>query len=252
MSSDYIIGIIPARYGSTRLPAKALADICGKPMVQRVYEQAKKSRLISRVIVATDDTRIEKAVLGFGGEVMMTPVSCTSGSDRCAVAAQTIDADLIVDIQGDEPLITPAMIDGAIQPLIDDQTIPLGTIVRPIAVPDELRDPGVVKVVMDRKGFALYFSRSVIPFVRDTADVAQWINRCRFYKHFGLYVFRKDFLMQYSRLQVTELEKAESLEQLRALEHGYKIHVAVTQDDSIAVDTAEDLSRVVNIIKGEA
>jgi 3-deoxy-manno-octulosonate cytidylyltransferase (CMP-KDO synthetase) len=252
MSSDYIIGIIPARYASTRLPAKALADICGKPMVQRVYEQAKMSRLLSRVIVATDDPRIEEAVHRFGGEAMMTPSSCTSGSDRCAVAAQAIDADLIVNIQGDEPLIPPAMIDGAIQPLIDDQTIPMGTIVRPITLPEELRDPGVVKVVVDRNGFALYFSRSAIPYVRDTADTTQWIGRCNFYKHFGLYVFRKEFLMQYSRLPVTELEKAENLEQLRVLEHGFKIHVAVTQEDSIAVDTADDLARVVNLIKGQA
>jgi 3-deoxy-manno-octulosonate cytidylyltransferase (CMP-KDO synthetase) len=252
MSSDYIIGIIPARYASTRLPAKALADICGKPMVQRVYEQAKKSRLLSRVIVATDDRRIEEAVRRFGGEVMMTPASCTSGSDRCAAAALAIDADLIVNIQGDEPLIPPAMIDGAIQPLINDQTIPMGTTVRPISSPEELNDPGVVKVVVDRNGFALYFSRSAIPYVRDVSDTAQWIGQCNFYKHFGLYVFRKEFLMHYSRLPVTELEKAENLEQLRALEHGFKIHVAVTQDDSIAVDTADDLARVVNLIAGRA
>ncbi|MGD0338720.1 MAG: 3-deoxy-manno-octulosonate cytidylyltransferase [Bacteroidota bacterium] len=251
MSSDYIVGIIPARYASTRLPAKALVDICGKPMVQRVYEQAKKSRLLSRVIVATDDERIEEVVRQFGGDVMMTPATCTSGSDRCAVAAQAIDADLIVNIQGDEPLIPPSMIDEAIQPLIDNQTIPMGTIVRPITLPEELCDPAVVKVVMDRNGFALYFSRSVIPFVRDVPEKAQWTDHCRFYKHFGLYIFRKEFLLHYSALPETELEKAESLEQLRVLENGYKIRVVVTLDDSIAVDTADDLLRVVDIIKGQ-
>jgi len=252
MSSDYIVGIIPARYASTRLPAKVIVDICGKPMVQRVYEQAKQSRLLSRVIVATDDQRIEEVVHRFGGDVMMTPTTCTSGSDRCAVVAQAIDADLIVNIQGDEPLIPPTMIDAAIQPLINDQTIPMGTIVRPITTPEELYDPAVVKVVMDRNGFALYFSRSIIPYVRDVPDRTQWADHYSFYKHFGLYVFRKEFLLQYSALSATELEKAESLEQLRVLEHGYKIRVAVTLDDSIAIDTADDLARVVNIIKGQA
>ncbi len=252
MSSDYIVGIIPARYASTRLPAKAIVDICGKPMVQRVYEQAKKSRLLSRVIVATDDQRIEEVVHRFGGDVMMTPTTCTSGSDRCAAAAQAIDADLIVNIQGDEPLIPPAMIDAAIQPLINDQTIPMGTIVRPITTPEELHDPAVVKVVIDRNGFALYFSRSIIPYVRDVPDRAQWADHYSFYKHFGLYVFRKEFLLHYSTLSATELENAENLEQLRVLEYGYKIRVAVTQDDSIAVDTADDLARVEKIIKGQA
>jgi 3-deoxy-manno-octulosonate cytidylyltransferase (CMP-KDO synthetase) len=252
MSSDYVVGIIPARYGSTRLPAKALADICGKPMVQWVYEQAKKSRLLSHIIVATDDLRIVHAVHQFGGEAIMTPESCTSGSDRCAAAAREIDADLIVNIQGDEPLITPTMIDEAIQPLIDDQTIRMGTVVRHCTSPDELHDPGVVKVVIDRNGFALYFSRSVIPYVRDVVDTSVWTDRCTFYKHFGLYVYRKEFLLQFSKLPVTELEKVEGLEQLRVLEHGYKIRVAVTQDDSVSVDTADDLARVVKMLKGPA
>jgi 3-deoxy-manno-octulosonate cytidylyltransferase (CMP-KDO synthetase) len=252
MSADYIVGIIPARYASTRLPAKALTDICGKPMVQRVYEQAKKSRLLERVVVATDDRRIEEVVFRFGGEVMMTPTTCTSGSDRCAVAAQAIDADLIVNIQGDEPLIPPTMIDQAIQPLIDDQTIPMGTIVRPIMTAAELHDPAVVKVVIDRDGYALYFSRSVIPYMRDIPDKEQWSDHHNFYKHFGLYVYRKEFLLQYSTLPATELEKAESLEQLRVLEYGYKIRVTVSQNDSIAVDTPEDLVRVVDIIRGQS
>lgn len=251
MSADYIVGIIPARYASTRLPAKALIEICGTPMVQRVYERAKKSRLIDRVIVATDDPRIEEVILRYGGDVMMTPATCTSGSDRCAVVAQTLDADLIVNIQGDEPLIPPTMIDEAIQPLIDDQTILMGTIVRPITEPEELCDPAVVKVVMDREGYALYFSRSVIPTVREVPDRSRWPGFHEFYKHFGLYVYRKDFLIQYSTLSATPLEKAENLEQLRVLEYGYKIRVTVTHDDSIAVDTAEDLARVMNIIEGQ-
>jgi len=142
------------------------------------------------------------------------------------------------------------MIDSAIQPLIDDQTIQMGTVARPLSSTAELHDPGVVKVVIDRSGFALYFSRSAIPYVRDIADTAAWTNRYTFYKHFGLYVYRKEFLLQFSTLPVTELEKAESLEQLRVLEHGYRIHIAVTQDDSVSVDTADDLARVVKTIEG--
>lgn len=247
-----IIGIIPARYGSTRLPAKALADICGVPMVCRVFEQVKKSKLLNRVIVATDDARIEAVVRAYSGDVVMTPTTCSSGSDRCAAVARTLEADLIVNIQGDEPLISPEMIDCAISPLVADPEILMGTIARPMTKADDLHDPAVVKVVLDGRGRALYFSRSVIPHVRDCADRSNWIDHAPFYKHFGLYVYRKDFLLRFASMPQTPLEKAEGLEQLRALVNGFAINVALTQLDSIGVDTAGDLARVVEIIKGTA
>ncbi|HLP16767.1 MAG TPA: 3-deoxy-manno-octulosonate cytidylyltransferase, partial [Bacteroidota bacterium] len=162
-----IIGIIPSRYGSTRLPAKSLADIHGKPMVQHVYERAKASRLLTRVVVATDDTRIDQAVKAFGGESVMTPVSIQSGSDRIAFAAETLEADLVVNIQGDEPLIDPAMIDDTIRLLVDDSNAMVGTAIKAITDPQEITNPNIVKVVVDASMHALYFSRSPIPYVRD-------------------------------------------------------------------------------------
>lgn len=239
-----IIGIIPSRYASTRLPAKSLADIHGKPMVQHVYERARQSRLLTDVIVATDDARIQSAVEGFGGKSVMTPVDIASGSDRIAFAARALDADIIVNIQGDEPLIDSAMIDSTIQLLIDDASAAAGTAVKVITSPDDLANPNVVKVVLDAQMFALYFSRSPIPHVRDEGDPAAWPASARCYKHLGLYVYRAAFLQQFSRLAPTPLERAEKLEQLRILEHGYRIKCALTDTDSIAVDTAEDLERV--------
>ncbi len=239
-----IIGIIPSRYGSTRLPAKSLADIHGKPMVQHVYERALESRLLTQVIVATDDARIESAVAGFGGRSVMTPVEIQSGSDRIAYAARSIDADIVVNIQGDEPLIDPAMIDRTIELLIDDARADVGTAVKIIASADEVANPNVVKAVLDANMFALYFSRSPIPHVRDAASAAAWPALARFYKHLGLYVYRAEFLQQFSRFAQTPLERAEKLEQLRILEHGYRIKCALTDTDSIAVDTMEDLEKV--------
>ncbi len=239
-----IIGIIPSRYGSTRLPAKSLADLHGKPMVQHVYERALESRLLTSVIVATDDARIESAVAGFGGTSVMTPVEIQSGSDRIAYAARSIDADIVVNIQGDEPLIDPAMIDRTIQLLIDDATAMVGTAVKVIVSPDDVMNPNVVKAVLDANMFALYFSRSPIPHVRDAGGEAGWPAHARFYKHLGLYVYRAEFLQQFSQFAPTPLERAEKLEQLRILEHGYRIKCALTDTDSIAVDTLEDLEKV--------
>jgi 3-deoxy-manno-octulosonate cytidylyltransferase (CMP-KDO synthetase) len=239
-----IIGIIPSRYASQRLPAKPLADIHGKPMVQRVYERAKRSRLLTDVIVATDDKRIESAVKKFGGNAVMTPESIQSGSDRVAFVARSLDADVIVNVQGDEPLIEPAMIDQTIQLLIDDAAAVVGTAVKKITSLDELLTPNIVKVVIDKNSFALYFTRSLVPFVRDSAEVTNWLKRAVFYKHFGIYVYRSSFLQQYTSLASTPLERAEKLEQLRILEHGFRIKVAITEFDSIPVDTQEDLDRV--------
>jgi len=244
-----IIGIIPSRYASQRLPAKALVDIQGKPMVQHVYERAKMSRMLNDVIVATDDERIETAVKKFGGNAVMTPKDIRSGSDRIAYAARSLDADIVVNIQGDEPLINPKVIDETVQLLVDDLSAVVGTAVKKIQSIEELLTPSVVKVVLDKNCYALYFTRSLIPFVRDSAEVTDWLKHATFYKHLGIYVYRSSFLQSYAGLSPTLLEQAEKLEQLRILEHGYRIKAAVTEFDSTPVDTQEDLEKVRKLIK---
>lgn len=233
-----VIAIIPARYASTRFPGKPLADICGKSMIQHVYERTMQAESVSRVIVATDDERIRVAVDGFGGEVAMTRDDHPSGTDRLAEVAATLDADIVVNVQGDEPMIDPVMIDQAVQPLLNDSSIVMGTLKSRIENDDDYSNPNVVKVVSDNSGFALYFSRASIPHLRDEADV-------KLFKHVGLYVYRRDFLLKYPQLPETSLERAEKLEQLRALEHGYRIYVAETDRQSIGVDVPEDLQKVI-------
>ncbi len=243
-STARVVAIIPARYGSLRLPAKPLADICGKPMVQHVYERAAKATLINAVLVATDDERIASVVRGFGGHAVMTPESLQTGTDRIAYVARSLaDADIVVNVQGDEPLIEPAMIDEAVEPLTMDASINMGTLVRRIEDNAELTNPGIVKVVCDRDGNGLYFSRSPIPFGRDIPQ-NEWLKNHAYYKHIGLYVFRREFLSKYTEMAQTPLECTEKLEQLRILENGYKIRCAVTSYDSVPVDTAEDLEKV--------
>ncbi|MDE3057273.1 MAG: 3-deoxy-manno-octulosonate cytidylyltransferase [Bacteroidota bacterium] len=244
-----IVGIIPSRYASTRLPAKSLADICGKPMVQHVYERAKQSLLLTDVIVATDDGRIESAVKRFGGNVVMTPTTIRSGSDRIAYAAQSISADIIVNIQGDEPLIEPRMIDQTISILLDDAGAVVSTAVKRIVEGEDVFNPNIVKVVFDKNNYALYFSRSPIPYVRDEKHGVNWVDNVTFYKHFGIYVYRTEFLKKFSSFEPTMLERSEKLEQLRILENGFHIKVAVTEFDSVAVDTPEDLERVREKVK---
>jgi len=245
-----IIAVIPARYGSTRFPGKALAMIKGKPMVQRVYERAKQAKLVSRVVVATDDDRIMKAVAAFGGEAMMTSAAHATGTDRLAEVAAKLSCELVVNVQGDEPLIHPEMIDQAIMPLKDDPSIPMGTLCRRIENRDEAFDPNVVKVVFDKNGFALYFSRAPIPWDRD-----QWAGKSSWkeltlsgplYKHIGLYVYRREFLLKYAGMPQTGLEAVEKLEQLRALEHGYRIKTIVTEHESFGVDIPGDLSKILS------
>jgi 3-deoxy-manno-octulosonate cytidylyltransferase (CMP-KDO synthetase) len=248
-SKPLIIGVIPSRFASQRLPAKPLVDLLGKPMVQRVYEQAKKSRLLDRVVVATDDVRIEEAVRRFGGDVLMTSQDIASGSDRVAAVASQMSGDIFVNIQGDEPLIAPEMIDQGVQLLLDEPSAPVGTLVKQILLQDELINPNVVKVVCTQDEYALYFSRSIIPYVRGQADEKQWNDLHTFYKHIGLYVFRRHFLLQYAQLPVSRLETAEKLEQLRILEAGYKIKIAKTTFDSIPIDTMEDVVRVVTMMR---
>ncbi len=243
-SAERVIAVIPARYASQRLPAKPLATIRGKPMIQHVVERAERATLVNAVLVATDDERIASAVRAFGGHAVMTPEDCRSGTDRIAYVAQSLpDATIIANVQGDEPLIDPAMIDEAIRPLLDDPSLPVGTLVRRIDADADLTNPNIVKVVLDRGGRCLYFSRSAIPFGRDRAP-SEWLREHAYYKHIGLYVFRREFLIHYAGLRQTPLELMEKLEQLRILEYGFTIRAAVTTSESISVDTAEDLERV--------
>lgn len=240
-----VIGVIPARYGSSRFPGKIIAEISGKPMIRRVYEQVKKSKLLDDLIVAVDDERVKKVVEGFGGNAVMTSPQHQSGTDRIAEVMEKNDCDIVVNIQGDQPLLDPNMIDEAVQPLLDDETIPMSTIKTKIDA-EGYNDPGVVKVVTDVNGFALYFSRSLIPFPREgnkNKDV---------FEHVGLYVYRRDFLLKISKIPQSFLEKTEMLEQLRVLENGYKILVVETKSDraaGVSVDTPEDLANVEKLIQ---
>jgi 3-deoxy-manno-octulosonate cytidylyltransferase (CMP-KDO synthetase) len=233
-----VAAVIPARYSSTRFPGKPLADLWGKPIIQHVWERTRQARLCQQVIVATDDDRIAAAARGFGAEAMMTRADHPSGTDRVAEVAAQIEADLIVNVQGDEPLIEPASIDAAIEPLLADATIPMGTLCCPIEDVEELANPNVVKVICDLAGFALYFSRLPIPFVRDHGAHATR------YRHIGLYVYRRDFLLSLANLSPTPLEQAERLEQLRVLEHGHRLRVVVVPHASPGVDTPADLERL--------
>lgn len=238
------VAIIPARYRSERLPGKPLAVIAGKPMIQHVVERTARASSVNRTLVATDDERIADAVRRFGGEVVMTPAELRSGTDRVAFVARNLaDAEIIVNVQGDEPLVAPAMIDQAVQPLLANDSELAGTLVREIATDEELANPGTVKALLDLNGYCLYFSRSIVPHLRDVPP-HEWRSHHAFYKHIGLYVFRREMLLRYASLPQTPLERAEKLEQLRLLEHGYPIKAAVTTFDTMPVDTADDLERV--------
>ena len=244
-----ITAVIPARYGSTRFPGKALALIQGKPMVQWVYERTSRSALVQRVIVATDDDRILQAVEAFGGEAVMTSARHTTGTDRIAEVARSLSCDIVVNVQGDEPLIEPAMIDEAVGPLAAQSGIVMGTIARRISDPREIGDPNVVKVVVDGQGYALYFSRAPIPWDRDRwTETAPHAASGVHLKHIGLYVYRRDFLLSYAAMRPTPLEETEKLEQLRALERGHRIRVVVTEHESFGVDIPDDLSKILQRI----
>jgi 3-deoxy-manno-octulosonate cytidylyltransferase (CMP-KDO synthetase) len=230
-----VVAVIPARYQSTRLPAKALANIAGRPMVEHVYRRAAAARGVDAVVVATDDQRIADAVTGFGGVARMTSPAHRTGLDRIAEVARELAADVIVNVQGDEPLIEPSMIEEVVGALTADPDLQMSTLRRRINDAAEYRNPNVVKVVVDAAERALYFSRAPLPFAREPAAA---------FKHVGLYAYRRDFLLTLTALPQTPLEIAESLEQLRALEHGYRIRAVETLHDSIGVDTPEDLDRV--------
>ena len=239
-----IIGIIPARYGSTRLAGKPLKDICGKPMIQHVYEAAQGAQLLDQVYVATDDQRIVDAVAHFGGHVRLTSPDHKTGTDRIAEVAAGLDAAIVVNLQGDEPLVNPAMIDEVIQPFVAEPELPMSTLCVPILEEAALHDPNVVKVVFDQRGHALYFSRSLIPYPRKRENFTA-------YEHLGLYAYRKEFLMTYISLPQSRLEINESLEQLRVLEAGYRLKVVVSAHpyEGVSVDTPEDLERVRQIVQ---
>jgi 3-deoxy-manno-octulosonate cytidylyltransferase (CMP-KDO synthetase) len=244
--SPRIVGIIPARYASSRFPGKALADLCGKPMIQHVVERVSRARLLQEVLVATDDPRILMSVQGFGGKACMTSPVHPSGTDRIAEVVRDLACDLVVNVQGDEPLIDPEVIDRAVEPLAVDDQVAIGTLGRPMGH-EEAKDPSKVKVVVDRQGFALYFSRAPIPYLRDGAPPE---TDRPYLLHMGLYVYRRDTLLRLASLPPTPLEERERLEQLRALEHGIRIRVVVTNHESFGVDTPADLERVRRMMSG--
>jgi 3-deoxy-manno-octulosonate cytidylyltransferase (CMP-KDO synthetase) len=233
-----ILGVIPARFASTRFPGKVLAHIAGKTMLQHVYERASLCTYLTSVIIATDDDRVFSAARSFGARVRMTRPDHLSGTDRAAEVASAEDAEIVVNIQGDEPLICPAAIDAAILPLAHDPDLVMATLKKRIEDRREITDPNVVKVVTNGSGDAIYFSRCAIPFARETS------GKTPYFKHIGLYVYRRDFLLGYSALPVGPLETAEHLEQLRALENAFSIRVVETEYESLGVDTPQDLERV--------
>jgi 3-deoxy-manno-octulosonate cytidylyltransferase (CMP-KDO synthetase) len=234
------IAVIPARYASTRFPGKVLADLRGKPMIQHVVERARRARTLEKVIVATDDERVLRAVAAFGGEAVMTRRDHQSGTERLAEVASRIDAPIFVNVQGDEPLVEPEAIDLAVETLDADDSVSIATLATPILDAEPLGDPNVVKVVMDFDSNGLYFSRAPIPWLRDTSPA----ETPRYFKHLGIYVFRREALLEFPTLPPGELERIEQLEQLRWLENGYRIRVAITDYDSVAVDVPEDAARV--------
>ncbi|WP_333820233.1 3-deoxy-manno-octulosonate cytidylyltransferase [Ohtaekwangia sp.] len=245
-----ILGIIPARYASTRFPAKPLVDIAGKSMIQRVYEQVKKASGIASVVVATDHAEIFDHVKKFGGEVCMTNENHASGTDRCyeALSLQADTFDYVINIQGDEPFIQPAQIE-LLASKLNGQT-EIATLIKAIDQPEQLFNPNLVKVVINKLGEALYFSRSTIPHIRNTPE-REWLSKHTFYKHIGMYAYRTDILAQLTRISVSSLERAESLEQLRWLENGFRIMVAETKAETVGIDTPEDLSRALTLLTAQ-
>jgi 3-deoxy-manno-octulosonate cytidylyltransferase (CMP-KDO synthetase) len=245
MSSGKVVVVIPARYGATRLPGKPLVSLAGKPMIERVHERAKMAKTPDRVIVATDDERIRQAVEAFGGEARMTRPDHRTGTERVAEVAAHVEGNVFVNVQGDEPLLDPAALDGAVNALLEEPVADVATVATLIKKPTDIMDPNVVKVVLDFDGNALYFSRAPIPWVRDAASKIQ----VRHLKHLGLYVFRRDALLDYPTLPQGELERIEQLEQLRWMENGVKIRVAEVEHDAVSVDVPEDVARVEKLLQ---
>ncbi len=245
MSPPKVVIVIPARYGSTRLAGKPLISLAGKPMIQRVYERAKLAEQADRVIVATDDERVVKAVEEFGGEARMTRTDHRTGTERVAEVAAHVAGEVFVNVQGDEPLLDPAAVDTAVNALLEQPAAAISTVATPIKTPADIMDPNVVKTVLDFENYALYFSRAPIPWVRDAASKMQ----VRHLKHLGLYVFQRDALLEYPTLPQGELERVEQLEQLRWLENGWRIRVAEVEHDAVSVDVPEDVARVEKLLQ---
>jgi 3-deoxy-manno-octulosonate cytidylyltransferase (CMP-KDO synthetase) len=245
MSSVRVVVVIPARYGSTRLPGKPLVSLAGKPMIQRVYERARMALRVDRVIVATDDERIMKAVETFGGEARMTRRDHRTGTERVAEVAAHVEGGVFVNVQGDEPLLDPVAVDTAVNALLEEPAASISTVATPIKKPADIMDPNVVKAVLDFDGNALYFSRAPIPWVRDTASKVQ----VRHLKHLGLYAFQRDALLEFPTLPQGDLERIEQLEQLRWMENGWKIRVAEVEHDAVSVDVPEDVVRVEKLLE---
>lgn len=240
-----VLGIIPARYASTRFPGKPLIDIQGKSMIQRVYEQALKAESLNKVVVATDDERIAKAVHNFGGEFVMTGTTHQSGTDRCAEVSQHLpDFDIVINIQGDEPFINPKQIDLLVS-CFEEPDVQLATLIKEIHTQEELFNNNIPKVVTNSKQEAVYFSRQTIPYIRN-AEKEQWLNTHQFYKHIGIYGYTTPVLHEITKLKPSILEMAESLEQLRWIENGYTIQTRTTNLETIAIDTPEDLNKIIS------
>ena len=247
--STTILAVIPARLPSTRFPGKVIALLAGKPLVMHAYERCCQASLVDEVIIATDDVKVVEAVAPYDARVTLTRTDHPSGTDRIAEVAEHSDADIVVNVQGDEALIDPAVIDATIQPLLDSPEIPMATACHRIRDLADVNDPNLVKVVFDREGRALYFSRAPIPCDRDGLATE---NDAGYWGHIGLYVYRRSFLLEYASLMPTPLEKMEKLEQLRVLENGYDIAVVKTEYESIGVDTPADLARVESILAAQA
>lgn len=242
-----VIGVIPARYASTRLEAKVLADILGKPLIQHVWERAKQAKLLDDLIIACDDERVASTVKEFGAKAVMTSKDHSTGTDRIAEVVNPLDVRIVLNIQGDEPLIHPTMIDSVARALLDDHSISMATVAKKIEDHHAVADHNVVKVVLDKNNFALYFSRAAIPHHPANSEVKAPVH----YKHIGLYGYTKDFLFTFRNLPPSSLEKTECLEQLRALEAGFRIKVVETKYDSISVDTPEDLQKAKEYLQRE-
>jgi len=239
------IGVIPARYSSTRFEGKVLADINGKPMIQHVWEKARQAKFLDEVIIACDDSRVAAVAKEFGAKVVLTAKAHASGTDRIIEVVNPLDVKVVVNIQGDEPLVNPLMIDTVARTLLENDKLCMATLMKKIEKPEEINDPHVVKVVTDKNGFALYFSRAAIPYYPQNTEAEAKV----FYKHIGLYGYTKDFIFVLKNLLVSRLEKTEKLEQLRVLEEGYKIKVLETKFETIGVDTPEDLEKVKEFLK---
>ena len=245
MPQKQVVIVIPARFGSTRLPGKPLLNLGGKPMVQRVYERAKQAKSAARVIVATDDERIVRAVESFGGEARMTRAGHRTGTERIAEVAAQTEGEIFVNVQGDEPLLDPQAVDTAVGALLEEPAADISTVAVTIKTPGDIMDPNVVKTVLDFEGNALYFSRAPTPWVRDSAPH----NVVRHLKHLGLYVFQREALLEYPTLPRGELERTEQLEQLRWMENGWKIRVAEVAHDAVSVDVPADVERVEKLLE---